>query len=163
MLIGEIFPVACRSGASGFASGLGYLFGFLANKLFLQMLVTMTLPGTFWFYSSISLLGCLILYFVLPETEGRTLMDIEEHFSGGRSLFESKTVAADLDRGFDHVTVRPPSGETNKAYDKCEIPEYVKNSNAIGLKRNASDHRKRPLPSNGNDQRDAVESHTTQF
>lgn len=131
------------------------------------MLATMTLPGTFWFYSSISLLGCLILYFVLPETEGRTLMDIEEHFSGGRSLYESKHMAAALDRGFDHITVPPTMGETNKAYeehfDKCEIPEYVKNSNAIGLKRNASDHRKRPLPSNGNDQKDDVESHTTQF
>lgn len=50
------------------------------------MLATMTLPGTFWFYSSISLIGAIILYFILPETEGRTLMEIEQHFSGGKPL-----------------------------------------------------------------------------
>lgn len=133
------------------------------------MLATMTLPGTFWFYSSISLLGCLILYFVLPETEGRTLIEIEEHFSGGPSLFENKTKPIECDRGFDHITVIPPKrsgiAHINKAYqetNECEIPENVMNSTAIGVKRYASDISKKSLPSNGNDENEN-ESHTTQF
>lgn len=73
ILIGEVFPASVRSSASGLVSGLGYIFGFLANKLFLQMLSTLTLPGTFWFYSTVALTGAIILYFTLPETEGRTL------------------------------------------------------------------------------------------
>lgn len=125
----------------------------------------MTLPGTFWFYSSVSLLGCLILYFVLPETEGRTLIEIEEHFSGGRSLFESKLQTMESDRGFDHISMRPPISETNKAYqetlDHSEIPEYVKNATAIGVKRNVNDHRRRPVQLNGS--KDNNDSHTTQF
>lgn len=56
------------------------------------MLATMTLPGTFWFYSSISLIGAIILYFILPETEGRTLMEIEQHFSGGKLLNERNNI-----------------------------------------------------------------------
>lgn len=75
-----------RSGASGLSGGTGYVFGFLANKLFLKMLATLTLPGTFWFYSMVGLSGAALLYFVLPETEGRSLVEIEEHFSGGKSL-----------------------------------------------------------------------------
>ncbi|XP_065355023.1 facilitated trehalose transporter Tret1 [Calliphora vicina] len=81
ILIGEVFPAPVRSTASGLVSGLGYIFGFLANKLFLQMLTTLTLPGTFWFYSVVAFVGAITLYFTLPETEGRTLGEIEAHFS----------------------------------------------------------------------------------
>ncbi|XP_011292199.1 facilitated trehalose transporter Tret1 isoform X2 [Musca domestica] len=81
ILIGEVFPATVRSTASGLVSGLGYIFGFLANKLFLQMLSLLTMPGTFWFYSAVAFVGCVTLYFTLPETEGRTLGEIEAHFS----------------------------------------------------------------------------------
>ncbi|XP_073832397.1 uncharacterized protein isoform X2 [Musca autumnalis] len=81
ILIGEVFPASVRSTASGLVSGLGYIFGFLANKLFLQMLTLLTMPGTFWFYSAVAFVGCITLYFTLPETEGRTLGEIEAHFS----------------------------------------------------------------------------------
>lgn len=93
MLIGEIYPTAVRGGASGLSGGTGYIFGFLSNKLFLKLLATLTLPGTFWMYSGVSLVGAAILYFILPETEGRSLVDIEEHFTGGRTLKESLTSA----------------------------------------------------------------------
>lgn len=86
MLIGEIFPTKVRSAASGFAGGIGYIFGFLANVSFLNMSKLLTLPGTFWFYSAVSLIGTIILYFVMPETEGRTLMEIEAHYTGGEKL-----------------------------------------------------------------------------
>lgn len=89
MLIGEIYPTAIRGGASGLTGGTGYIFGFLSNKLFLKLLSTLTLPGTFWMYSCVSLCGGVVLYFILPETEGRTLVDIEEHFTGGRNLKET--------------------------------------------------------------------------
>ena len=89
ILIGEVFPAEVRSIASGLSGGLGYIFGFLANKLFLTMIETMTLPGTFWFYSSVSIVGCLILYLILPETEGRTLIEIEDHFNGTKKLPKS--------------------------------------------------------------------------
>lgn len=90
MLIGEIYPTAIRGGAAGLSGGTGYIFGFLSNKLFLRLLATLTLPGTFWMYSCVSLCGALVLYFILPETEGRSLVDIEEHFTGGRTLKESR-------------------------------------------------------------------------
>lgn len=46
----------------------------------------MTLPGTFLFYGIINVIGGATLYFILPETEGRTLMEIENHFAGIKSL-----------------------------------------------------------------------------
>ena len=74
MLIGELFPINVRSIASGLAGGLGYVFSFAANKLFYTMKLHLTLVGTFWIYSSVGLIGALMLYFFLPETEARTLM-----------------------------------------------------------------------------------------
>jgi len=78
ILIGEVFPAEIRNTASGFAGGVGYIFGFLANKLFLVMLSALTLPGTFAFYASVAFVGTIVLYFTLPETEGRTL-GVSEH------------------------------------------------------------------------------------
>lgn len=47
------------------------------------------LPGAPWFYASFAIVGAVILYFILPETEGRTLEDIERHFSEkGRTLVD---------------------------------------------------------------------------
>lgn len=94
MLIGELYPTNVRGMASGLSGGTGYFFGFLANKMFLKLLAAFTLPGTFWMYASVSLCGTVLLYFILPETEGRTLIDIEEHFSGGPKLAESKKETA---------------------------------------------------------------------
>lgn len=88
VLIGEVYPGDVRGIASGLSGGLGYIFGFASNKSFLTMINTLTLPGTFWFYGAMSLMGTVILYFALPETEGRTLIDIENHFSGIRKLSE---------------------------------------------------------------------------
>lgn len=127
------------------------------------MLATMTLPGTFCFYSSVSLLGCIILYFALPETEGRTLFEIEEHFSGGRSLFDKKA-SLETDRGFDHVTVVPLAGHINEGFQSGpEIPDHIRNSAAIGVKRNANNSKKKPISSDGqHSDENQNDAHTTQ-
>lgn len=44
------------------------------------MVSTLTLNGTFWFYSAIASVGVLVLYFILPETEGRTLEEVQAFF-----------------------------------------------------------------------------------
>lgn len=69
-----------RSTAAGMSSALGYLVSFLSNKLFLTMVAALTLNGTFWFYSAVCLVGVVFLYFTLPETENRTLLDIQMFF-----------------------------------------------------------------------------------
>lgn len=86
MLIGEMYPTNIRSGSSSISIGLGYLFAFFANKLYLWMLAALTLPGLFWFNAGVSAAGCVLIYFILPETEGRTLLEIENFFARKKSL-----------------------------------------------------------------------------
>lgn len=50
------------------------------------MVNAMGLSGTFLFYAGMNLAGGIALYLTLPETEGRTLKEIEEHYAGIQSL-----------------------------------------------------------------------------
>lgn len=86
MLIGEVYYSEIRAPASGVSGAASYIFGFVSNKIFLSMVNSLTLPGTFWFYSCVSFIGCIVLYFVLPETEGKTLYEITEHFAGIKKI-----------------------------------------------------------------------------
>ena len=88
ILIGEVYPTEVRGVASGASVSIAYIFGFLANKTYFYMLNSMTLPGIFWFNGVVSLVGCVVFYFFLPETEGRTLHEIQEHFEGSRNLLK---------------------------------------------------------------------------
>lgn len=106
------------------------------------MLATMTMPGTFWFYSAVALVGAIILYFILPETEGRTLMDIERHFVGGAPLLPSHPVtpttarvaartfhqAGNGARYQDHVVSKTPTNgalDTNKGNGKRMFQKHL--------------------------------------
>lgn len=50
------------------------------------MMNGISLSGTFVFYALINLAGLCFLYMMLPETEGRTLREIEEHYAGIQNL-----------------------------------------------------------------------------
>jgi len=94
ILIGEVYPSEIRGVASGASGSVGYIFGFAANKTYFHMLNNMTLPGTFWFYGVISLVGSVLFYFLLPETEGKTLLEIQEHFAGCRNLLKEGNMSS---------------------------------------------------------------------
>ena len=86
VLAGEVFPVQVRCSATGAAASIGYIFNSVANKTFLYMVSGISLAGTFFLYALINLFGGILLYFILPETEGRTLKEIEDHYAGVQSL-----------------------------------------------------------------------------
>jgi Sugar (and other) transporter len=74
--------------ASGAASSVGYIFGFLANKTHFSLVGGLTLAGTFYVYVCVSLTATVLFYIFMPETEGRTLLEIGQHFAGHRYNFD---------------------------------------------------------------------------
>lgn len=110
------------------------------------MLSTLTLSGTFWFYSAVAFIGCIILYFTLPETEGRTLLEIEEHFLGKRSLSEKKPKSDALENGvmnhgFDVVTVVPPIVPPTKPQAPQPNGHDSNGNNNLAVNGNHNEHR----------------------
>lgn len=111
------------------------------------MVSALALSGTFWLYSTVSAVFCILFYFVLPETEGRTLIDIEEHFLGKKSLSErslNKIPANHMngtnkDRGANgiaySVTVEPQTGF------KPQINGTGVNGNTFMVDDNRCEHR----------------------
>lgn len=75
-----------RTSAAGLSAAICYMFGFLVTNTFMTIKLMLTLPGSFFVYGAISLLGFVFIYFFLPETEGKTLQDIEtNHFNKNKS------------------------------------------------------------------------------
>lgn len=85
----QVFPNNIRATASGASGSSSYIFAFTINKLYYPMVDNMGLHGTLYFYSFISIGGCLFMYIMLPETEGRTLNDIEVHFADKTKTFDT--------------------------------------------------------------------------
>jgi len=86
IIMGELYPNEQRDIGSGLSAGTGYIIGFVANKTFLNLVNLITLPGVFWFYSCVAVLGVVLMHFLLPETEGKTLFEITEHYAGNGKL-----------------------------------------------------------------------------
>ncbi|XP_031344090.1 facilitated trehalose transporter Tret1-like isoform X2 [Photinus pyralis] len=81
VLLGEVFPHETRAVGCGLGSASYNLMIFLANKLFINMVNGFTMVGVYVFYAVISFVGLVYLYVALPETEGKNLEDVINHFS----------------------------------------------------------------------------------
>ncbi|KAK3909929.1 Facilitated trehalose transporter Tret1 [Frankliniella fusca] len=77
MLLSEVFPYQGRGPATGIAAAASYILGFFAAKTFLDIQHLVNLSGVFIVNGMVAVVGFLFMWFYLPETEGRTLQDIE--------------------------------------------------------------------------------------
>lgn len=76
----EIFPRKARGLASGLTISMGYLMSFIVIKLYPMMVETFNSSTVFGMYGFFSFLGILFGKFILLETKGKTLNQIELHF-----------------------------------------------------------------------------------
>lgn len=54
---------------------------FATIKTYFNLETTLSLPGVTMLYCIVASLGLVLMYNILPETENRSLEDIERHFS----------------------------------------------------------------------------------
>lgn len=65
----------------GLATAGHYVIGFPFSKTFYNLRETIHLSGCFILYGVLGFIGFSYLYLCLPETEGKSLAEIEKHFS----------------------------------------------------------------------------------
>nr|XP_018915857.1 PREDICTED: facilitated trehalose transporter Tret1-2 homolog isoform X1 [Bemisia tabaci] len=75
--LSEILPYKGRGIATGIAASIFYIVIFFGVKMFSTMERELGLQGTFLLYAAVCIAGIFFTYFILPETEGRFLSDIE--------------------------------------------------------------------------------------
>ncbi|XP_055387594.1 facilitated trehalose transporter Tret1-like isoform X2 [Condylostylus longicornis] len=117
-MLSEVFPFKSRGLASGICAALNYLLGFITTKTYLNLDKGLSLNGTMWFYSIVNLIGLVFVYFILPETENRTLEDIEYHFSDNDRKLTDIKIAKNA--------IKETNGNRNNNLEKTVIKNGTK-------------------------------------
>lgn len=79
-MVAEMYPQKSRGFASGSTMSLCFFFCFIVVKTFSFSFDYFGNVAVFSFYAFVSLIGIVFGVFVLPETKGKSLQQIEEHF-----------------------------------------------------------------------------------
>jgi MFS transporter, SP family, galactose:H+ symporter len=84
LLLSEIYPVRIR----GRAMSVGTVANWSANLIVALSFLTLTQilgkPATFWLYGGVSIGAWLFAFFLVPETKGKSLEEIEAHWRSGK-------------------------------------------------------------------------------
>jgi facilitated trehalose transporter len=80
LLMGELIPEKQRSFLSSIAGSLNLGMMFIVIKTYHDLKNSIGEDGTFWLYSAVCLCSCFFVYFLVPETKGKSLTEIEEFF-----------------------------------------------------------------------------------
>ncbi|XP_060522297.1 facilitated trehalose transporter Tret1-like [Cylas formicarius] len=77
IIIGEIFPPNMRATASAFVNVVCYVGSFLVMFLYPIISEYLGMAAAFWIFSCCCLAGSVFIYFVVPETKGKSLAEIQ--------------------------------------------------------------------------------------
>lgn len=90
-MMSDVFPLQVKGLASGATTALGYIFSFIAIKMFPTVNMALGNPGTFYFFGIMSALGTIFIIYFLPETRGKTLEQVLESWSKKTKYDEPET------------------------------------------------------------------------
>ncbi len=82
LLIAEIYPLKIRGMAEGTAAASNWAANLLVSLTFLSLVQGLGPTRTFWLYALFGVGAWIFSYYLVPETKGRTLEQIERSFSG---------------------------------------------------------------------------------
>ncbi|XP_068628218.1 facilitated trehalose transporter Tret1-like isoform X2 [Battus philenor] len=91
-MVGEVFATETKGIGSGLSVMMTSISFFGTVKTAPAMFETVGHHGTYLFYGISTLLGTVFLYFCLPETKGKTLLQIEERFRSGKKTKVKETI-----------------------------------------------------------------------
>lgn len=85
LLISEVFPLNVRGIGMSIGSLAHWGFNAIIAFTFLKLVNSIGISTTFWLYSLVCIAGLVWGWFYIPETKGRSLEDIEQHWKKGGS------------------------------------------------------------------------------
>lgn len=80
----EIYPSWARSWCLSASTSVNWLFNLLISMTFLSLTRAITKHGAFYLYAFLATLGFIYFCFVLPETKGKSLEELEDLFADKR-------------------------------------------------------------------------------
>lgn len=102
-----------RGTATGITSACSYILIFVVTKTYINVEYGLSIGGGFIMYGIITTVGLVVLYVILPETEGRTLEEIEQFFS-------------DTKRKLTDREIRPITSNRRSVQEDIDIPGKIR-------------------------------------
>ena len=84
LLISEIFPLRVRGPAMSAVTVANWGMNLAVAMTFLTLVGLLGHAGTFWAYGAIAVAAWFFCYYLVPETKGKTLEQIEAHWRSGK-------------------------------------------------------------------------------
>ncbi|CAH0597626.1 unnamed protein product [Chrysodeixis includens] len=84
MMMAELFPVEFRGAATGFTVVANWILVFIVTLGFPIMKDAIGIFSCFWFFAAIMVIGTIFVFFLIPETKGKTVSQIQAILSGKR-------------------------------------------------------------------------------
>lgn len=85
----EIYPLGVREKATSLHAATLWGSNLLLTATALSMVNWLGIGGAMWFYALLNFLGFVFIYFLMPETKGRSLEEIETSLKEG-TFYRSK-------------------------------------------------------------------------
>ncbi|MEO9230350.1 MAG: sugar porter family MFS transporter [Devosia sp.] len=85
LLISEIYPLKTRGAAMSAVTVANWVSNLVVAVTFLTFVGVLGHAGTFWLYGVIGIGAWIFFYLLVPETKGKSLEQIEEHWRSGKS------------------------------------------------------------------------------
>ncbi|KYK61962.1 plastidic glucose transporter 4 [Drechmeria coniospora] len=101
----EAFPLHIRALGMSSATAITWAFNFLISFTWPEMMDKFTAMGGFYWYAGWNVVGWVFTYFLLPETKGRTLEELDSVFSV-RNRDHARYYMRKLDRFFRRLLGR---------------------------------------------------------
>ena len=84
LVLSEIYPLRIRGRAMSVGTVTNWGANLIVALTFLTLTEALGRPVTFWLYGVVSICAWLFAYFLVPETKGRTLEEIEAHWRAAK-------------------------------------------------------------------------------
>ncbi|XP_050096987.1 facilitated trehalose transporter Tret1 isoform X2 [Anopheles aquasalis] len=82
LMMGEILPGKIRGSAASVATAFNWSCTFVVTKTFADITDAIGNHGAFWMFGSVCIIGLLFVILYVPETQGKSLEDIERKMMG---------------------------------------------------------------------------------
>jgi sugar porter (SP) family MFS transporter len=84
LILSEIYPLRIRGRAMSVGTAANWSANLIVALSFLTLTEVLGKPATFWLYGAVSVGAWLFAFFLVPETKGKTLEQVEAHWRAGR-------------------------------------------------------------------------------
>lgn len=80
-MVNEIAPTEVKGTVSGIVTITRWLLGFIISLFFKDIMACFGNDGGYWFFGGFCFFGVIFVYFLVPETKGKTLEEIQKYFN----------------------------------------------------------------------------------